>query len=95
MVADRHTESVPLIGVGPGFVEGRAGHPNTVQANQGAAIIETGHDLAETLVLPAQKMSRRHPHIVEKQRATTDRAHADIVETGTTDAGAVEVDQEG
>ena len=94
ILRDRPLEGDPLGAVLPGFVHRRLGRADAFEADQGAAIVEAGHDLGKALVLLGHQAFGGDEHVIEEDRTPADRPGADVVEMRPSNAALVEIDKE-
>ena len=95
IVGDRAAESFSLETIGPRLIQGCLCRRYTLQADQGAGEIKTGHHLFEAHSFIADYVFRRHLNIIEEDGAAPDHAGADILEGRAADPRLIEINQEG
>ena len=88
-LGDLAAERLPLLGVGPRFIEGRLRGADTLQRDQRAAVVKTSHDFGEAFAFGADAMTGRHANVVEEHRAAPDDSTANIIEAAAAQAFCV------
>src|ERR1700759_2013484 len=91
----RFTEARPLGGGQPSFVNRLPGDRQTLEPDQGTAVVEALHYLDEAVVFPADQVRCRNHHAVKVDRPPPGAPTAEVVELARLDARQVEGDEEG
>src|SRR5271155_241857 len=91
----RFTEAGPLSGGQPSFVKRLPGDRQTLEPDEGTAVVEALHHLHEAVILPADQVRCRNHHAVKVDRSSPGAPTAEIVELAGLDARQVQGDEEG
>src|SRR5271156_6445402 len=91
----RFTEAGPLGGGQPSLVKRLSGDRQTLEPDQGTAVVEALHHLDEAVIFPADQVRCRYYHAVKVDRPPPGAPTAEIVELAGFDARQVEGDKEG
>ena len=86
---------LPLLNIGPGFIDRGLRRGDTFQTDQRPAEIEPRHDGAEGPAFRRHQAFRWNNNIVEEDRSAPDGLGADIIEMGAADAFFGEIDKKG
>src|SRR3984893_9142937 len=94
MCDQRFTEAGPLRGGRPGFVERLSGDRQTLQPDQGTAVVEALHYLDEAVVFAADQVRCRYHHAVKVDRSPPGAPTAEILELAGLNARQVKGNEE-
>ena len=90
----RLAEGVALAGIGDRLVEADLGVAAGAGRHAEPLLVEVQHDADEALVLLADQVVDRHPHVVEEELGGVGRPPAHLLELGAAEALAVALDQQ-
>src|SRR5919109_4541076 len=78
VLGDRYAEGLPLHGVLDAGLQAGLDQPRRAGGDGVAPVVERGHRDLEALALLAEAVRRRHPHVLEHDRAGIAGAHAEL-----------------